>query len=312
MPRMPRASLRISGPRVLATVGVLCAAWVVANPAAGIGADRPAASERPTTGKAAADAGTPPTTEGGADAASAKRIRPLGGRGDAEERTTPVILEPRAQTTKASEIASTVLRVHRELGQSFKKGDLLIELDRAIFEANLVRAEAGVSFAEAEYERKKRLLRGGTGAPHEVESARFAFEDAKAKLAVAKKQVESCSILAPYDGRVADTLINQYETVQAGAPLIRLVDDSVLRAKFLVPSRLINRVEIDMKVTLTIRETEQTVTGAISHIDAAINPASQTFRVMAEVPNPDGSLRAGMQGMLDLSPFLDKAEGSRP
>ncbi len=121
------------------------------------------------------------------------------------------------------------------------------------------------------------------------------------ELAVAQHDLAACTLEAPYAGRVARVLIHGHERAEPGMPVLEIVDDRVLLAKFLVPSRLFDKVRIGQPVTIAARESQQTVTGRVSHVAAVLDAASTTFEVYAEVDNADGKLRAGMNGLLRLS-----------
>lgn len=118
---------------------------------------------------------------------------------------------------------------------------------------------------------------------------------------LAGDELDACTIRAPYAGRMARVLVNEHEYVQRGTPLVEVVDDTVLRAKFLLPSELFQSVRMGQELRLTVTETPQTVVVKVTHIAAVLDPASVTFEVYAEVDNADGSLRAGMNGMVNLS-----------
>ncbi|MCB1135058.1 MAG: hypothetical protein KDK78_02215, partial [Chlamydiia bacterium] len=61
-----------------------------------------------------------------------------------------VSFEPAQQTTLVAEISSPVRKVHKEFGDSFEKGDLLIELDDVIFQSSFAKYQAGLEKAKAE------------------------------------------------------------------------------------------------------------------------------------------------------------------
>lgn len=123
---------------------------------------------------------------------------------------------------------------------------------------------------------------------------------AEGKLQIARSELEGCALAAPYAGRVARVLVHEHELVERGRPLIEIVDDTVLRAKFLLPSRLFRAVPVGKVLTLNVVETGETVSMQVSHVAAVLDAASATFEVYAEVDNRDGRLRAGMNGWLAL------------
>lgn len=124
---------------------------------------------------------------------------------------------------------------------------------------------------------------------------------AQARLEAARDELAACTVTAPYGGRVARVLVHEHEFVQRGMPVIEVVDDTVLRAKFLLPSSLFRDVHVGQVLTLTVVETGETVDVTVAHVAAVLDAASATFEVYAEVDNRAGALRAGMNGWLRWS-----------
>jgi RND family efflux transporter MFP subunit len=214
----------------------------------------------------------------------------------------PVILAPHQRAVLSAEVASSVVAIGRELGQPFEKGEMLVQLDATIYEANRDKAAAQVASAKAQLQSKQNLLVDGSASVTEVETARMNLAVARANLIVARKELASCSVVAPFPGRVVEVLVNRHEVVQPGQELIRVVDDSVLRAQFLVPSTLLGELSIGRPVTVEVHETGQQVAGRISHIGGDVDAASSTVKVYAEIPNDAGELRGGMRGSLAFAP----------
>lgn len=135
----------------------------------------------------------------------------------------------------------------------------------------------------------------------EYEDSKKTLAQAQARFKIAEKEMEACTVQAPYKGRVEKVLVNVSELVERGRPLIQVIDDSVLRAKFLAPSVAVQSIRPGMSVGIEVMELGQRITGRISHVSAVLDPASGTFEVYAEVDNPGGTLRSGMTGLIDPS-----------
>ena len=73
-----------------------------------------------------------------------------------------------------------------------------------VSEADVAKAEAAYESAKTSYERYRNALGKGGVSKDDVTKAEASFKTARAQLAVAKKALESCTLVAPYDGTVAD------------------------------------------------------------------------------------------------------------
>ena len=143
------------------------------------------------------------------------------------------------------------------------------------------------------------MVGGGVSIPF-GEDAEAALAVAELDLEAASKNLNACTIRAPYQGHLENLLINQYEFVQAGQAIAEVVQDRVLLAKLLVPSVYFNRVKLGQTLELSIKEIDANVPAIITHIGAVIDPASSMIKIFAEVDNRDNNLRVGMTGKTRL------------
>jgi len=178
--------------------------------------------------------------------------------------------------------------------------------DKVLAEANLEIAQAGqvaeleaarqqVIVAETELKEVENILLP------QVEQARKDHAVALANHGIAERELANCSVLAPFDGRVRRVHRQEHELVQRGEPVIHVINDTVLLAKFLLPSRMIRSIAIGQKIPIRVMETGDRVVATVSQISATVDPASETVEVRAEVENADRRLESGSQGEFPLS-----------
>jgi len=188
------------------------------------------------------------------------------------------------------------------------------------------RAEAVLAAAQANLVATQRLFENNRASKVDLENARRdatvaqsqrelvdstatkELTDAKRELVaatgeseLAADQLEACRITGPWAGRVIRVLVNEHELVERGTPVVEVIDDRLLLAKFLLPSSVFRSVRVGQELRLAVNETSSMVRMKVSHIAAALDPASVTFEVHAEISNADGTLRAGMNGTVSLS-----------
>jgi hypothetical protein len=72
--------------------------------------------------------------------------------------------------------------------------------------------------------------------PLELEMAAAEVAKAKADIALMGAVLQKCAIAAPFSGRVAERLVQRYQYVKAGDPILDILDDSQLEVTVLVPS----------------------------------------------------------------------------
>src|SRR6185503_16689077 len=81
--------------------------------------------------------------------------------------------------------------------------------------------------------------------------------------------------------------------VAAGEPVVTLVRTHPLRLQLAVPERAAGRVRTGQPVRVIVEGDPRSYGGRVARVSPAIAQDDRTLKVEAEVPNPDGALRAG-------------------
>lgn len=211
-----------------------------------------------------------------------------------------VVLSPLQRTRLSSQISSPVEIITKRMGESFKKGEILIRLDDDVYIGNLKKAQATLMKAITEFEGRKELYSARSASLFELKEAEANLQSAESDVIVAKKNLDAAYLLAPYDGKVVSISIEEHELPISGKELIEVVDDSILLAKLLVPSNFISQIKLGDPLDINVKELGRTVQARISRISPVIDPSSSTFKVDAEIDNRTGVLKAGMTGTTTL------------
>jgi len=101
-------------------------------------------------------------------------------------------------------------------GEWVNRGQLLLELDRKSYEANMLLAKARLEQARQSYVRVESLYATKLGASEQYEASRAAYEMARAQYDQAADQYDKTVIRAPISGTVAQLNIEEGEAVMIG------------------------------------------------------------------------------------------------
>ncbi len=148
------------------------------------------------------------------------------------------IVRSRAEIGLAAQVAGQVVFVSPDFksGGEFKKGDVLVQIDPRVYEANLVQAEANkdagkatLAFAESQVARNKNLAKQGFTAKQRFDELVSRRDEAKANLArldalvdQAKLDLEHATIVAPFDGRVEREDVDEGTYLSVGSEIGRI------------------------------------------------------------------------------------------
>lgn len=211
-------------------------------------------------------------------------------------------LTPVRQTVISSEMPGVINAINVKESDRFEEGQVLIELDCDMQNAQRDRAAAELASAEALEKANVRLNELDSVGRLDVELSEIGRQRAAAEVRMHEVAITKCTIQAPFSGRVADLLINAREYVQPGQPLVEVFDDTELELEFIVPSWWLRKLSVGQIFDVRIDETELTYQAAVKRIGARADPVSQTVRIAAEISGEQQSLIAGMSGSVFLDP----------
>jgi RND family efflux transporter MFP subunit len=209
-------------------------------------------------------------------------------------------LRPIRHTTLSAEIGAVAQRILVKEGQRFEMGTPVIQLDCALHDAQRAKSTAELAGAQRSLQANQRLAELNAAGLMELDLAKNAVEKSQAELRISETQLSKCEIKAPFAGIVAEQRIREQQYVQAGTPLVDVLDDSAYELEFLAPSTWLSRLRVGMAVRLTVDEVRRNAVARIVRISPRIDPVSQSIKVVAHLEGPVADLKAGMSGRLQM------------
>jgi RND family efflux transporter MFP subunit len=213
--------------------------------------------------------------------------------------------------------------VHFRDGDYVRKGALLFtidprpaqaQLDQA--RAQLARAEATLVNARTELARSRTLAASRAASTEEVEQRLAAVRSGEADVAAARANVRAQSltlgftrVTAPISGRISQRRVDPGNAVTADQTVLTtIVSTDPLHFAFDGSEALLLRYQrehaagIGSPVRIRLQdESTYAHPGRLDFVDNAIDPGAGTIAARALVPNPDGFLKPGMVGHLQLA-----------
>jgi RND family efflux transporter MFP subunit len=277
-------------------IGRILSCFFVAGALAGAGCSRPSESH-PT-----AQAGRPPVAVTAVPVANGTLLESVDVVGT---------LLPKFSADVKSEVTSTVTDVYVTEWVPVRQGQRLARFDTSEIEASItalkaIEAQARVSESRArrELERAQQLQQFGLITPQAFDDAKSVVEAAEAATSAAAAQIKTAQarlakslLLAPMDGVVAFRGVNvgdRVENMGGNEPLFRIVDNRLLDLTVSVPSTRLADVKVGQTIEFSTDALPgRTFTGKVMFINPAIDQASRSAKVVAEVVNKDGALKGG-------------------
>jgi membrane fusion protein (multidrug efflux system) len=197
--------------------------------------------------------------------------------------------------TIVSEINGTITRLPFNEGASIAKGALIAQLNDEELLAAANRAEAWRNQQQTSYERIKTVVEQKAGSPQALDDAAAALKMAEADLALAKSRYAKTRILAPFSGTIGMRRVSPGAFVRPGDAITELVQTNELKVTFATPERYVGQLQKGTEVHVsTIAFPGDTLVGHVDAVEASLDPATRSVRIMARVTNTNGRLRPGM------------------
>ncbi len=125
-----------------------------------------------------------------------------------------------------------------------------------------------------------------------LSSAKASIEAATASVASAEKEIERLTIRAPFGGLLESDTAELGSLLQPGALCATIIQLDPVKLVGFVPETEVSNVEIGALAGARLASGDE-VRGNVTFISRAADPATRTFRVEVEVPNPDLKIRDG-------------------
>jgi RND family efflux transporter MFP subunit len=224
----------------------------------------------------------------------------------------------------ASQVMGTIARVNVQESDHVRRGEVLLSIDEAQQQAAYTSAKAGlqasqesIAAANADYEladatmkRYQMLYDKKSVSPQEYDEVKTRLVAAQARRDAAHAgatQAEAgvsqagtamgfTKVRAPFDGIVISRLAEPGAMAAPGVPLLVVEDPSRFRLEVQVDESKMGAVRLGEAVPVVIDALgDQAITGKVTQIVPAADPASRTFTVKIDLPsNPQ--VRSGLFG----------------
>ncbi len=215
---------------------------------------------------------------------------------DAAAQSVRVLLAPETETVLLSQIVGRIVNLNGSLGSRVRKGQLIIGMDCSESAAKLKMSQAELASARETYDSKVRLKGLDAAGDIEVSLAAAAVSRAGGQIEMTRAQIQNCSVVAPFSGRIARLHVKPHQGVNIGQPLLDLVGEGEPRLRLNVPSRWLRTMKVGTPFMVEIDETGKTYQAAVTAINARVDAIAQTIEIEARVTGRFAELLPGMSG----------------
>jgi membrane fusion protein (multidrug efflux system) len=193
------------------------------------------------------------------------------------------------------EVAGRIVQIGFTDGGRVRRGQLLLQLEDSLQQAQLQQAQAQAGIARMNLQRSRELLAQNFVSQSAVDQNDAALQVAEAQVALARAQLARMKILAPFDGVAGIRGVNLGDYLKDGADVVMLEDTSKVHVDFRLPERFLPRVTAQQPVEVSLDALPgRRFDARVEAIDAQLDASGRSLWVRARLDNPDGVLRSGL------------------
>lgn len=201
-----------------------------------------------------------------------------------------------------------VNKVHVNVGDKVRKGQLLISINNADLQAKKAQVNAGITEANAaftnaqkDYNRYKNLFANNSASQKEMDDITANFEMAKARLESANQmkneinaQFTYSNITAPFNGTITSKNVEAGNMANPGMPLISIETPGSFEVMAMVPESEISEIKKGNTVDVLVKSINQTIKGKVTEVSTSAKNTGGQYLVKVDLDKTEATILSGM------------------
>lgn len=193
------------------------------------------------------------------------------------------------------EVSGRIAQINFRDGERVKKGQLLLQLDDQLPQAQVKQSQAELSIALANHQRNQELVAQKFISQRSVDESAAALEVAQAKLALSQVSAARLRLLAPFDGIVGIRNVSVGDYLKDGTDVVNIEDMDAVYVDFRLPERLQGKIKKGQIAMLDLDAVPgRRFSAVVQAIDPQIDASGRSVSVRGCVDNRQLQLRPGM------------------
>jgi len=181
------------------------------------------------------------------------------------------------------EVSGKIIAVNFKEGETVNKGALLVKLNSADLEAQLLKTKTQLKLSEQKLDRLKKLLAINGISQEEFDMQNNELASFRADESYIQAQLAKTNIVAPFSGVVGLKNISEGSFVNATTPIVSLIQLQPLFVEFSIPEKYSSIFKKGTRVNFTNDnlQTTKTYSASIYAIEPKVDETTKTIRARA-------------------------------
>jgi membrane fusion protein (multidrug efflux system) len=199
-----------------------------------------------------------------------------------------------------SEVQGKIVKISFKEGGKVKKGDLLVKIDDAELQAELMKARSSRKLAEDNEFRMRKQLEIEAVSRKDYDQALNELNLAKAQEKILLAQLDKTQLRAPFSGTAGLKRVSEGAYVSPSTLITTLQQIDPVKIDFAVPGKYAGRVRAGQTVRFTVQGSGKALEGKIFAIDPRIDPDTRTLQCRALCPNAGEAVFPGAFAAVEI------------
>lgn len=201
----------------------------------------------------------------------------------------------------SAESAGKVVSLNFESGSHVKQGQLLVQMDASVEQAQLKAATAKLELAQVNLKRTQNLRQQNATAESTLNEAVAQLKESEGQVEALKAQISHKTITAPFDGQAGIRLVNIGQFLSPGTAVVPLYSLNQLFLNFQLPQQQVNNLKLGQKLAFELDAYPGVeFSAALTAIDPQVDETNRSLRVQATIENLQDKLKPGMFAKVKL------------
>jgi membrane fusion protein (multidrug efflux system) len=206
--------------------------------------------------------------------------------------TTGTILA-NEQVELTSEASGRVTSILFDEGKPVRKGELLVKINDAELQAQLLKEQYSLKLAEDKEARGRQQLAIEAISKEDYDVLLNELNTVKAQVQLIEAQIAKTEIRAPFDGTIGLRFVSLGSYISSNTRIASILDVNPVKLDFSVPEKYVSLVHVGDRISFYIEGIDGEHQGEVYAVEPRIDPATRTLLLRARSDNPAGAILPG-------------------
>ena len=191
------------------------------------------------------------------------------------------------------EIAGKIVQLLLNEGAQVTKGQLLVKINDADFQAELKKLQLEYELANTQLKRQQELLKINGISQSDFDIAQNSVNTIKADMELVQSQIAKTEIRAPFNGIIGLKNVSEGSYISVGTSIANVLQIDPVKIDFSVSEKYAAFIQKGVKVVFNIDGIKEDINGEVYAIEPKIDMNTRTIQVRAICPNKKTTILPG-------------------